>query len=34
MSLFPSPLERLNRARADLRMGLPVALTHGPTRRW
>jgi GTP cyclohydrolase II len=30
MSLFPSPLERLNRARADLRMGLPVALTHGP----
>ncbi len=30
MSLFPSPLERLNRARADLRMGLPVALTDGP----
>jgi GTP cyclohydrolase II len=29
MSLFPSPLERLNRARADLRMGLPVALTEG-----
>jgi len=30
MSLFPSPLERLSRARADLRMGLPVALTDGP----
>ena len=27
MSLSPSPLERLNRARADLRMGLPVLLT-------
>jgi len=27
MSLSPSPLERLNRARADLRMGLPVVLT-------
>lgn len=26
MSLTPSPLDRLNRARADLRMGLPVAL--------
>lgn len=26
MSLGPSPLERLNRARADLRMGVPVAL--------
>jgi GTP cyclohydrolase II len=26
MDLIPSPLERLNRARADLRMGLPVAL--------
>ncbi len=26
MSLSPSPLERLNRARADLRMGLPVVL--------
>lgn len=30
MSLAPSPLERLNRARADLRMGLPVVLTDGP----
>ncbi|GAB4267341.1 MAG: GTP cyclohydrolase II [Pararhodobacter sp.] len=29
MSLSPSPLERLNRARADLRMGLPVVLTDG-----
>ncbi|MCW1930882.1 GTP cyclohydrolase II [Pararhodobacter zhoushanensis] len=29
MSLTPSPLERLNRARADLRMGLPVVLTDG-----
>ena len=29
MSLSPSPLERLNRARADLRMGLPVVLTSG-----
>lgn len=29
MSLSPTPLERLNRARADLRMGLPVAL-HTP----
>lgn len=29
MSLSPNPLERLNRARADLRMGLPVALTRG-----
>lgn len=27
MSLSPSPLERVNRARADLRMGLPVVLT-------
>lgn len=26
MSLSPTPLERLNRARADLRMGLPVVL--------
>lgn len=26
MSLTPSPLERLNRARADLRIGLPVVL--------
>ena len=29
MSLAPSPVERLNRARADLRMGLPVALVQG-----
>lgn len=29
MSLTPSPLDRLNRARADLRMGLPVALAEG-----
>lgn len=29
MSLSPSPLERLNRARADLRMGLPVVLSAG-----
>jgi len=29
MSLSPTPLERLNRARADLRMGLPVVLTDG-----
>jgi len=29
MSLSPTALERLNRARADLRMGLPVALVHG-----
>ncbi len=27
MSLSPSPLERLNRARGDLRMGLPVVLS-------
>lgn len=30
MSLTPGPLERLNRARADLRVGLPVVLTDGP----
>ena len=29
MSLAPTPVERLNRARADLRMGLPVVLTAG-----
>ncbi|MCB1390820.1 MAG: GTP cyclohydrolase II [Rhodobacteraceae bacterium] len=29
MSLIPGPLERLNRARADLRVGLPVVLTDG-----
>ncbi|MCB1395018.1 MAG: hypothetical protein KDJ98_03375 [Rhodobacteraceae bacterium] len=29
MPLTPSPLERLNRARADLRMGLPVVLHDG-----
>ncbi len=29
MSLTPSPLDRLNRARADLRVGLPVVLTDG-----
>lgn len=29
MTLSPGPLERLNRARADLRMGLPVVLTQG-----
>jgi len=29
MTLAPSPAERLNRARADLRMGLPVALIAG-----
>ncbi|MCC6001978.1 MAG: GTP cyclohydrolase II [Pararhodobacter sp.] len=29
MSLAPSPIERLNRARADLRMGLPVVLHDG-----
>jgi len=29
MSLTPSPLERLNRARADLRMGLPVVVSAG-----
>ena len=29
MSLFPTLTERLNRARADLRMGLPVVLTDG-----
>lgn len=28
-SLTPSPLDRLNRARADLRMGLPVVLAEG-----
>lgn len=31
MSLTPGPLERLNRARADLRVGLPVVLTDGAT---
>ncbi len=31
MSLAPSPVERLNRARADLRMGLPVVLLAGET---
>jgi GTP cyclohydrolase II len=31
LSLSPTPLERLNRARADLRMGLPVVLTAGET---
>ena len=30
MSLSPGPLERLNRARADLRVGLPVMLSDGP----
>lgn len=30
MSLHPSPVERLNRARADLRLGLPVVVTDGP----
>ncbi|WP_370223109.1 GTP cyclohydrolase II [Pararhodobacter marinus] len=29
MTLSPGPLERLNRARADLRVGLPVVLTEG-----
>lgn len=29
MPLSPDPLERLNRARADLRMGLPVVITDG-----
>ncbi len=29
MSLGPSIVERLARARADLRMGVPVALTEG-----
>ncbi|MFN4101159.1 MAG: GTP cyclohydrolase II [Pararhodobacter sp.] len=29
MTLTPSPPERLNRARADLRMGLPVVLSDG-----
>ncbi|MCB1406884.1 MAG: GTP cyclohydrolase II [Rhodobacteraceae bacterium] len=29
MTLSPAPLERLNRARADLRMGLPVVVTDG-----
>jgi GTP cyclohydrolase II len=29
VSLTPSPLDRLNRARADLRMGLPVVLSDG-----
>jgi GTP cyclohydrolase II len=29
VSLTPSPLDRLNRARADLRMGLPVVLDAG-----
>lgn len=29
MTLAPNALERLNRARADLRMGLPVALSSG-----
>ncbi|MBS0563313.1 MAG: GTP cyclohydrolase II [Proteobacteria bacterium] len=29
MSLGPSPAERLNRARADLRMGVPVVLADG-----
>lgn len=28
ISLGPTPLERLNRARADLRIGLPVVLSH------
>ncbi|KPQ06020.1 MAG: GTP cyclohydrolase II RibA [Rhodobacteraceae bacterium HLUCCA12] len=31
MSLAPSPLERLNRARADLRMGLPVVICTADT---
>jgi len=31
MSLTPGPLERLNRARADLRVGLPVVLSDGAT---
>ncbi len=31
MSLSPNPLERLNRARADLRIGLPVVVTDGKT---
>ena len=30
MSLDPTPSEFLNRARADLRMGLPVVVHHGP----
>ena len=29
MALGPSPIERLNRARADLRMGVPVVLSAG-----
>ena len=29
MPLGPSPIERLNRARADLRMGVPVVLGAG-----
>ena len=29
MTLTPGPLERLNRARADLRVGLPVVLSDG-----
>ena len=28
MSLIPTTLERIARARVDLRMGLPVILTH------
>lgn len=31
MSLSPNPIERLNRARADLRVGVPVVLTDGQT---
>ena len=31
MTLGPNPAERLNRARADLRMGVPVVLSHAGT---
>ncbi len=31
MALGPDIVERLNRARADLRMGVPVLLTSGAT---
>jgi GTP cyclohydrolase II len=34
MALGPSTIERLNRARADLRMGVPVVLTGAGRRRW
>ena len=31
MTLVPTPLERIARARTDLRLGLPIVLRNGPT---